>query len=69
MDDCDIRGKVFAAIREGIGRHIHDSHDERAPAEFQGTCAEIPGEDGTHMAILNDERWHSAESGEKRFEC
>jgi hypothetical protein len=43
----------LAPIGEGIGRYVHDSHDQRALAQREHARADIPLENGAHREILN----------------
>jgi len=39
----------LAAVGKGIRRDVEDAHDQRALAQFERTCAQIPLEDGSHV--------------------
>lgn len=42
MIDGSFRSVESAPVAEGIGRDVHDPHNERADAEGEGAGAETP---------------------------
>ena len=44
--------EVSATVGEGIRGEVDDAHDQRALAEFQRACAQVPVEDGPHPGTI-----------------
>src|SRR5262249_18258267 len=52
MIDCLLVRVELAAVREGIGRDIHDAHDERTHAQGKRAGTQFPVETWSHTGIV-----------------
>ena len=43
LKDCSAVHLGIAAVREAIGRDVHDADDERSAADFENAIADLPG--------------------------